>query len=72
MPRGEIMRRAVEFAEDRGWAVSRTRNNHIRLTRPGYSPIFCSATPSDHRALMNICASLKRARPRFEHFKEAA
>lgn len=66
------MRRAVEFAEDRGWAVSRTRNNHIKFTRPGFSPIFCSATPSDHRALMNICGDLKRAKPRFEDFKEAA
>ncbi|KPB80626.1 Uncharacterized protein AC505_2113 [Pseudomonas syringae pv. maculicola] len=33
----------------------------MKLTKGGYSPIFTSFTPSDHRAGLNARAQLRRA-----------
>lgn len=40
-------------------SIERTSGGHIKLT-VGTKPIFAAATPSDHRAGMNIAAQLKR------------
>ncbi|MDC6489653.1 hypothetical protein EIG75_15125 [Pseudomonas syringae] len=51
----------AEFAISQGWAVHRTNGGHVKLTKGGYSPIFTSFTPSDHRAGLNAHAQLRRA-----------
>lgn len=44
-----------------GWRVTHTRR-HLRFSPPGGGPfVIVACTPSDHRALKNIRARLKRA-----------
>jgi hypothetical protein len=40
-------------------SIERTSGGHIKLT-VGTKPIYTAATPSDHRAGLNIAAQLKR------------
>jgi len=53
----------VRKAEDQGWAVRRTRNNHFRLTPPaGGRGYTVPSTPNGgNRAAENSIAALKRA-----------
>jgi len=38
-----------------------TRGGHLKITRPGIRGcVHCAATPSDHRALKNIAAQVRR------------
>lgn len=54
-------RKVVEFARELGFRVSKTKNNHLRFDRPGQPPVFFSWSPSDHRAIKNGYAKLRRA-----------
>jgi predicted RNA binding protein YcfA (HicA-like mRNA interferase family) len=48
-----------------GFSVSRTRKGHLRFSSPDLiSPVFAPSTPSDHRAVTNLIATLKRLRRR--------
>ena len=50
-------------AERNGWRVSKTRKNHFRLQCPsecGKHTITAPSTPSDHRALKNFKASMRK------------
>lgn len=40
--------------------VPRGRRGHWKVRRPGYGQLTISPTPSDHRAVDNIRADLKR------------
>lgn len=51
----------IEFALAEGWRVMRTRNGHLRFTKPGYASIYSGATASDHRASLNARVQLRRA-----------
>ena len=54
----------IRFAERDGWSASVTRGGHIRLDHPEATmPIFAASTPSDHRALANAIAMMRRALP---------
>lgn len=48
--------------ENAGWTIRRTGGGHLRWTGPnGEGPVFTASTPSDHRAIQNIKATLRRA-----------
>jgi predicted RNA binding protein YcfA (HicA-like mRNA interferase family) len=47
-----------------GWQVTRTRGGHWRLLRPNGGIVVLSSTPSDHRALRNVRAQMRRAERR--------
>lgn len=53
----------VAEAEKLGFSVSQAgkRNVHLRFDMPGIKPVFFSATPGDHRAVLNGIAKLRRA-----------
>lgn len=55
----------IEFALREGWEVVRTRNGHLKFTKPGMPPIFTSSTASDHRAGSNARALLRRTQLQF-------
>jgi hypothetical protein len=44
----------------KGWTASSTKNGHIRLTSPNWQVVILPSTPSDHRALKNARALLRR------------
>lgn len=45
-----------------GWSVEPTNNGHLRWTHPAASrPVFSASSPSDHRAVLNVRARLRRA-----------
>lgn len=58
---GDIATRVVEYAEELGFSVVRSRGGHLRFVRPGSPIVFFSATPGDVRALQNARAKLRRA-----------
>ena len=59
----------VEYAKRMGYQVtSSRRNQHLKISKDGHQTIFCSATPSDHRAIKNTMAQLRRS---FTHPKQA-
>jgi len=43
------------------WRPSRTNGGHVKLVGPGGRVIFTASTSSDHRALLNLRAHLRRA-----------
>lgn len=45
---------------DKRCTVGRTSKGHPKVTRPGYPPVFMSGTSSDHHAVRNAKADLKR------------
>lgn len=51
-----------------GWEVRLTRGDHLRWTHPqASSPVFSAATPSDHRAVKNTRAMLRRVMKGSDH-----
>lgn len=50
----------IKEAESAGYTVGTTKNNHLVLRKPGCTPIYMSATPSDHRAVKNAWATFRR------------
>lgn len=50
----------IEFALCEGWQVSRTRNGHLKFSKPGLPPIYTGTTASDYRASRNAMARLRR------------
>lgn len=56
------LRRVTEEAEALGFTITRTRNGHLRFDLTGVPAVFFSGTPSDHRAILNGIAKLKRAK----------
>jgi predicted RNA binding protein YcfA (HicA-like mRNA interferase family) len=47
-------------ARARGWQVAPTCGGHWKLTHPGGGIVVTSSSPSDHRALANLRAQLRR------------
>jgi hypothetical protein len=56
-------RRLFKTLESHGWAVGITNGNHYKLIPPheDMKLIIASYTSSDHRALSNIKADVRRA-----------
>lgn len=64
-PRGTLslvsnkeVKRLVKRLQAKGFQVTK-RSAHICVKTP-QGPVFCSSTPSDHRAIKNIVTMLKR------------
>nr|WP_152690458.1 hypothetical protein [Pseudomonas fluorescens] len=57
----ESVHRLAEFALAEGWTLSRSSSGHLKFSKAGFTPIFTSCTPSDHRAERNTRALLRRA-----------
>jgi hypothetical protein len=55
------LRDLAEQASQRGWAVAPTRNGHYRWTHQSGAIVHSGSTLSDHRAIKNIAAMLRRA-----------
>lgn len=58
---GMSMRTLRKRALAQGWRIEPTRNGHERWLSPSGGTAVISGTPSDHRALLNARADLKRA-----------
>ena len=58
--RTKELREVIRDAESRGWQAERTGGGHIRLVHPQGGLVFCSDTPSDHRAIANTKAHIAR------------
>lgn len=43
-----------------GWRVERRSGGHLKLTAPTGGFYFCSATPSDRRAVKNLTHDLRQ------------
>ena len=56
--RTKELREVLKAAEERGWEHHKTNGGHIRLLHPDGGLVFCSETPSDHRALANTKARI--------------
>lgn len=55
------VRRLAEFALAEGWTLTRSNSGHLKFSKAGFTPIFMSYTPSDHRSELNARALLRRA-----------
>jgi predicted RNA binding protein YcfA (HicA-like mRNA interferase family) len=54
-----------QLAKRAGWTISTTGGGHLRLEHPeANGPVITGSTPSDHRAIRNAVAQMKRALPR--------
>lgn len=57
MTTAEFLRRARRD----GWQASPTRGGHVRLEHPDAAgPVIAPSTPSDHRAMANAMAEMRR------------
>lgn len=59
------LRRDVEtfvsvLCRDHDCSAKLTGKGHWRVTRPGYTPVTLSRTPSDQRALRNAIGDVRR------------
>lgn len=48
-------------AETDGWSIEETKRSHIQLKGPNGALIHTGGTPSDHRAVRNLRAQIRRA-----------
>lgn len=55
------VRELAAAAERRGWRVIRLRSGHVQFCPPTGPLIVASGTASDHRAIRNLRAHLRRA-----------
>jgi hypothetical protein len=46
--------------EHRGLPAALSGRGHVRITCPNGQKVMAPATPSDHRAMKNVAASLRR------------
>jgi aspartyl aminopeptidase len=49
----------IKEAEDQGWVITMTKNNHLRWTSPLGGFFFSSSTPSDFRVVHKIKKDLR-------------
>jgi hypothetical protein len=55
------LQKLITYAQARGWTVTKTASGHIRLRHPSGALIYTGSTPSDHRAVRNAAADVRRA-----------
>ena len=56
----KCLKEVIEYANASGWAVSKTKCQHLRFTKQGRATVFTSGTPSDARVAKNAIAKLRR------------
>lgn len=55
------LKEIVKAAEKQGWQVKTTKKGHKMFYAPdGVNKVLAGGTPSDHRALQNLLADLRR------------
>lgn len=54
------MKALIKTLRGQGWTATLRKGGHWKLTSPDGKPYFTGATPSDHRALRNARADLRR------------
>lgn len=59
--RNDEIRQLCKLARAMGYAVQQTKRLHLKFTKPGRPPVFCSSTPGDCRAWLNARAQLRRS-----------
>ncbi|MDX0622879.1 type II toxin-antitoxin system HicA family toxin [Sinorhizobium medicae] len=59
--RSKLLKQAIEYARSLGFEDTDTAGGHVKLFKAGCQPVFCSATPSDHRAVKNIICDINRS-----------
>lgn len=61
MSSGSKMKQVRRALEKEGFTAVRTRGGHWRISHPMMiGPVFAPSTPSDHRALKNLKALMRR------------
>lgn len=55
------VRQIIELCQQHGWRVRHGKHWIVYSPIAGKRPVFIGSTPSDHRALLNIRARLRRA-----------
>lgn len=55
------MRKMIKRLKKAGWTATPTGSGHLRLEGPHGERQIVPATPSDHRALKNMRADIRRA-----------
>jgi predicted RNA binding protein YcfA (HicA-like mRNA interferase family) len=61
MPASTQMKEARRELERQGFTATKTRGGHWRFEHPDMDgPVFAPDTPSDHRAVKNLYAMLRR------------
>lgn len=63
-----VANEAVKWAVSRGWQAERTKNGHFKLKhfRIPEQSVTAASTPSDHRAIKNIQAHVKRLEKQYD------
>lgn len=51
----------IALCRENGWTVRQSKHWVVTPPRIGARPVFIGSTPSDHRAIYNIRARLRRA-----------
>lgn len=51
----------IVLAEGNGWQVVKAKSGHLHFTPPEGRTYVTGSTPSDHRAILNFRAKLRRA-----------
>jgi predicted RNA binding protein YcfA (HicA-like mRNA interferase family) len=55
------LKEIVKAAEKQGWRVETTKKGHLKFLAPdGINGLTTGGTPSEHRAIANLLASLRR------------
>lgn len=55
------VRKLVKALREQGWRVEETRKGHFQAFAPsGVGIVTIPGTPSDHRAMRNVMADLRR------------
>lgn len=56
----EVTAMVKVLVADHGCTAKRTKTNHWRITLPGRPPVTMASTPSDHHAIKNARADVRR------------
>lgn len=56
----DYRKRIKALAARHHYTVEQTRGGHLKLSKPGRKPIFAAYSPSDHRALKNVAAFIRK------------
>ncbi len=60
VPKMADWKQVERWLQSNGWTIERTGGNHLRITSPGGCRFTTSATASDHRAIRNVVADIRR------------
>lgn len=65
MAKNDQINELLKSLKKAGYEVSRTKNNHWKVTSPGLNNIVVASTPSEGRGTLNVCSELRKAGYKF-------